>query len=348
MNKNPNIIEKITNSKNPYFIAEIGINHNGSISLAKEMIDAAKENGADCVKFQSFIVNDYISSLADKASYQKQDGLENKSQRDIIGESQLSIDQIIEVREYAFKKNIDFLSTPFEIKSLKSLIDIKIDGLKISSCNLTNYPFLEEAAESKLPILLSTGMADYIEVKKAVSIFKKNNSPLLIFQCTSNYPSKISNANLNVIKTYQKKFSIPVGLSDHTPNNITSIVAVALGAVAIEKHFTISRDLPGIDQKASIEPTELKILIKEIRESKKSLGSYDKFRTGEENDTFKVLRRSLVASRNLQKGEKITKEMISIMRPGNGLTTNYMNKILGKRLNKNINKHELFKLKDIS
>ena len=343
-----NFIKNISKSKYPYFIAEIGINHNGSMKLAKEMIDIAKSNGADCVKFQSFIVNDYISSLADKASYQKQDGLENVSQRDIIGKSQLSFKQISDIKLYAKKKGIDFLSTPFEIKSLKYLIELGVDAIKISSCNLTNYPFLEEAAKSNIPILLSTGMSNIEEVKKAVKIFKDFNSPLIILQCTSNYPSKISNANLNVLKTYQDMFSVPVGLSDHTYNNTTSVVAISLGAVVIEKHFTLSRSLPGIDQKASIEPSELKMLIRDIRDAKVSLGSFKKFRTDEEKDTFNVLRRSLVASREIKKGEVLKKDMIEIMRPGNGLTTDYIDRIIGKKINRTIVKHELLKLSNFS
>ena len=178
MNKNINLIEKIANSENPYVIAEIGINHNGSVELAKKMIDAAKENGADCVKFQSFIASEYISSLASKASYQKVADYSAKSQKEIIEECELTIEEIQTLKKYCFNKNIDFLSTPFEIKSLKALVNININALKISSCNLTNYPFLKEAAKSGLPILLSTGMGNIREVDKAVSIFSEKNSPL--------------------------------------------------------------------------------------------------------------------------------------------------------------------------
>ena len=186
-----NFIDKIVNNKFPYVIAEIGINHNGSINLAKEMIDAAKENLADCVKFQLFIADDYISDYADKADYQKDDKFKSKSQKEIIKETQLSIEDVVILKDYSEKKNIDFLCTPFDLKSLNSLIQIDLKALKISSCNLTNYPFLKQAASSDLPILLSTGMGTMQEVEKAVNIFKVDNCPLLLFQCTSNYPSKI-------------------------------------------------------------------------------------------------------------------------------------------------------------
>ena len=342
-----NFIKKILNSNNPYFIAEVGINHNGSIDLAKKMIDSAKKNGADCVKFQSFIADEYISNFADKASYQKNNDFLGKSQKEIIKECELSINDIEVLKKYSEKNNIDFLSTPFEISSLNKLVDIKIDALKISSCNLTNYPFLNRASESGLPILLSTGMGDIKEVDKAVDIFKKSGSPLLIFQCTSNYPSKIINSNVNVISTYQKRYKVPVGLSDHTQNNIAAISSVALGAVAVEKHFTISRDLPGIDQKASIEPDELKKIVSDLKDSKQCLGSFEKFRTKEEDDTYNALRRSLVASRDILEGETLDSSMISIMRPGNGLTTDHIERIIGMIAKKNIMKNELFKIEDL-
>lgn len=346
MKNNNNFIEKIVTSKNPYFIAEIGINHNGSVHLAKEMIDSAAKNGADCVKFQSFIANEYISNFANKASYQDEKEYSSKSQKEIIEECELTIKEMQELKEYSSSINIDFLSTPFEITSLETLVNINVSALKISSCNLTNYPFLKRAAESGLPILLSTGMANIEEVDKAVKIFKDNNNPLLIFQCTSNYPSSIKNSNINVIKTYINRYNVPVGLSDHTQSNIAAVTAIASGAVVVEKHFTVSRDLPGIDQNASINPKELNQLISDLKDSRLSLGSFEKFRSDEEQDTFNALRRSLVASRDILPGEVIEDNMISIMRPGNGLSTNYIDKIIGKKAKQMINKYQLFRIED--
>ena len=213
---------------------------------------------------------------------------------------------------------------------------MNIDAIKISSCNLTNTPFLEEAAESKIPMLLSTGMGSIEEVINAVNVFKGNNSPLMLFQCTSNYPSLPENANLRVIETYKRLFDVPVGLSDHTTSNITCIAAVALGAVAIEKHFTLSRDLPGIDQKASMEPDELKCLIQEIRECHSSLGSAIKFRTSEEESTASALRRSLVAAADLSAGTLLEKDCVIAMRPGTGLAPNYLPSLIGKRLTRSV------------
>ena len=347
MIKNNNFIEKIVNSQNPYFIAEIGINHNGSVELAKRMIDSASENGANCVKFQSFIADEYISKFAEKASYQEITDYSAKSQKEIIKDCELTIDEMKELQKYCSHKNIDFLSTPFEINSLKNLLNINIKAIKISSCNLTNYPFLKEAAKTKLPILLSTGMGNIKEVDKAVNIFKEANSPLLVFQCTSNYPSKIENSNINVIKTYRDRYKVPIGLSDHTQNNIAAITAIAVGAVVIEKHFTISRELPGIDQNASIIPDELKQLVCDLKDSRLSLGSFEKFRSEEEKDTFNALRRSLVASKDISSGDIIESDMISIMRPGSGLSTDYFDKIVGMKTKKNIKKYQLFKIEDL-
>lgn len=225
-------------------------------------------------------------------------------------------------------------------------MELKVPAVKISSCNLTNYPFLREISATGVPVLLSTGMGTLEEVDKAVTIFKESESPLILFQCTSNYPSRIENANLNVLKTYQQRYEVPVGLSDHTPTHTTCIAAVALGAVALEKHFTLSRKLPGIDQQASIEPRELKELVTAVRDCRKALGSAEKMRSDEEEDTFVALRRSLVAARDLTSGEVLTEEMIAIKRPGNGLTTEYLPRLVGKKLSRDIGEDELLRLED--
>jgi len=346
MSGEPGIIDRIATSEHPYVIAEIGINHNGDVGLAREMIDAAAANGADCVKFQTFIVDKYISPVAGKADYQVQNAFADQSQGEIIKACELPIDQLAGLRDYAQKKAIDFLSTPFEVWSLRELIALDLPALKISSCNLTNYPFLQEAADSGMPILLSTGMGDLEEVTRAVQIFKSAGSPLLLFQCTSNYPSRPENANLRVIETYRMLFDVPVGLSDHTPTHTTCIAAVALGAVAFEKHFTLSRDLPGIDQQASMEPQELKELVGLLREARAALGSSIKFRTQEEENTAAALRRSLVAARDLDAGEALSEDKVMIMRPGTGLSPDYLSRLLGRRLTRPVKANALLSLDD--
>lgn len=332
-----NLVAKIASSPHPYIIAEIGINHNGDMELARQMVDAAKEAGADCVKFQSFLADRYISERASKADYQQQDDtVQGKSQRQIIKECELSTEQAIDMKAYATEKQIDFLSTPFEVWSLRELQKIGVPGIKVSSCNLTNYPFLEELADSGLPVLLSTGMGALNEVARAVHIFQRSGSPLLLFQCTSNYPSRIENANLLVIPTYASLFGVPVGLSDHTTNHTTSIAAVALGAVAVEKHFTLSRDLPGIDQKASIEPQDLRGLVEATREAHVALGSPMKERTDEEENTAIALRRSLVAARDIKAGELCEPDMLAIKRPGTGLAVDHAERLAGARFARDV------------
>lgn len=331
-----NFVEDIQTCEHPFVIAEIGINHNGDIDLAKDMIDAAADCGADCVKVQNFIAEKYISPRSGKAKYQEQLAFAGMSQLEIIKACEISTEQSAELKAYSEKKAIKFLSTPFEVWSLRGLVSIGVDAIKVSSCNLTNTPFLEEVADCNIPVLLSTGMGSMAEVISAVGIVQRVGSPMMIFQCTSNYPSLAENANLRVLNTYQNLFQVPVGLSDHTNSNITCIAAVALGAVAVEKHFTLSRDLPGIDQKASMEPAELKALIKEIRECRSALGSPLKHRTSEEENTAAALRRSLTASRDLTAGTVLQEECVSIMRPGTGLSPENLHKLVGKRLTRDV------------
>lgn len=346
MKNQSNLIEQIASGENPYVIAEIGINHNGDMNLAREMIDAAAENGADCVKFQNFVVDKYISPLAGKADYQEQTDFAGQTQNEIIKACEITVEQADELRAYSDTKNVDFMSTPFEVWSLRGLLALDLPAIKISSCNLTNIPFLEEAANSGVAILLSTGMGSLEEVTRAVGIFKATRSPLLLFQCTSNYPSRPENANLRVIETYQRLFDVPVGLSDHTPSNTTCVAAIALGAVAVEKHFTLSRNLPGIDQKASMEPHELKELVATLRECRSALGSPVKFRTEEEENTAVALRRSLVAARDLEPGDELNEDAVMIMRPGNGLAPEYLPRLMGRQLTKPIKSGALLSLDD--
>ena len=342
--KKNNFLDNIAKRKFPYVIAEIGINHNGNLSLAKKMILSAKKSGANCVKFQSFIADQLISKYAPKANYQKK---YKKSQLELIKSCELKTESLRKLKNFAKKKNIEFLSTPFEIKSLKELIKIGVPAIKISSDNINNIPFLIEVSRTKLPVLLSTGMANMNEVEKAVKIFKKTKSPLLILQCTSNYPSSIENSNLEVLRVFKKKFKCLVGLSDHTQSSLPSIIATTLGALVIEKHFTLSRRLSGIDQQASLEPNELKDLINKCKETKMTLGSPKKFPTTEELNSIKAARRSLVISKNLKKGIKIKKDMFEIKRPGTGISPENYKKIIGMKLLRDKKKDEVIFWKDL-
>lgn len=342
-----NFVDRIAGLDHPYVIAEIGINHNGDMSLARRMVDAAKAAGADCAKFQNFMADKYISRHAGKAGYQSKDGtVAGKSQNEIIKACELTYENTLEMKAYCAQVGIDFMSTPFEVWSLRRLVEIGVPAIKVSSCNLANIPFLEELAETKLPVLLSTGMGTMDEVIRAVGIFKRAGVPLMLFQCTSNYPSRIENANLRVLETYRQLFEVPVGFSDHTPGNTAAITAIALGAVAVEKHFTLSRDLVGIDQKASIEPHELALLVTQLREAKAALGSPLKIRTDEEADTFTALRRSLHAIRPLEAGEVLTADMVAIKRPGDGLPPEFLDRLVGRRLRRQVAEDSKISLDD--
>ncbi len=342
--KNNNFLNNIAKRKFPYIIAEIGINHNGNLRLAKKMILSAKKSGASCVKFQSFVADKLISKYAPKANYQKK---YKQSQLELIKSCEFKTESLRKLKNFAKKNNIEFLSTPFEIKSLRELVKIGVPAIKISSDNINNIPFLIEVSRTKLPVLLSTGMANMNEVGRAVRIFKKTNSPLIVLQCTSNYPSSIENSNLEVLKVFKKKFKCLVGLSDHTQSFLPSIIATALGAVVIEKHFTLSRKLRGIDQQASLEPNELRDLVNKCKETKMTLGSPKKLPTSEELNTIKVARRSLVISKNLKKGIKIKKNMFEIKRPGTGISPENYKKIIGMKLLKNKKKDEVIFWKDL-
>lgn len=331
-----NFIQKIDSRKDPYMIAEIGINHNGSLPLAMEMIDAAVESGADCVKFQSFIADAYISKRANKASYQNVGAYAGRTQNELIKECELSTESLSELISYGKKKGVEVLSTPFEVLSLRALVDLGLPALKISSCNLTNIPFLHEVADQGLPVLLSTGMASLNEVIIAYDILNSAGCPTLVLQCTSNYPAKVSDANLNVLLTYQKLFGCVLGFSDHSDSNVASIAAVALGAKLVEKHFTLSRSLPGIDQGASVTPDEFKLLVSQLRECRSALGSHVKKPSIDELDTSKSLRRSLVATRNILAGECLAQDSVAIMRPGTGIPPGELQNLIGKKLARNV------------
>ena len=337
------VYKEIIRKKNsPYFIAEIGINHNGNFDLAKKMILAAKESGADCVKFQSLKASKYISSLAQKAPYQiNETKFKTKSQLEIIKECEIKIYEIEKLKKFCKKIKIDFLSTPFEIFSLRELIKLGEKTIKVSSCNLTNIPFMKEISKYKVNVLLSTGMSKLDEVLESYNILKQKNLNVGIFQCTSNYPCKFENSNLNVINTYKEIFGRPIGFSDHTFGTLPAIVAGSIGVDMIEKHFTLSRSLPGVDQKASIEPKELKKLINDLKKIKKIKGSKHKKVVKEEIDTKLSLRRSLVANKNLFKGNYIKKNDIAIKRPGTGIEPKFFEYVIGKKIKKNIKKDEI-------
>lgn len=340
-------LNKIKKIKQPYLIAELGINHNGRISLAKKMIDKAKKNGADCVKFQHFYAEDLISIYAKKAPYQARNKeFKNLSQQQIIKKCELDVSNLKKLKNYCHRKKIDFLCTPFDLKSLKDLKKMGEKKIKVSSCNFNNKVFLDESIKSGFELLLSTGMADKKEVDEIVNFLKKKKSKFLLFQCTSDYPATNEMANMKVLN-YYKKFNVPLGYSDHTRGNISAIGSIFLGCKVVEKHFTLDKKMTGIDQKASIDENELYCLKNDLVDAWKSLGKSEKKINTKIMKNRLIMCKSLVAKRTIQKNEKLTFENMCFKRPGFGIQSKYFKKYIGKKVNKKINVDKLIFKRDI-
>lgn len=331
-----------------FVIAEAGINHNGSIELAKKMIDAACEACADAVKFQTFNTEGLVTRNAKKAEYQVGNTRERGSQYEMLKRLELKRDEFKQLANYAREKNIIFLSSPFDKDCVDLLDEIGVRTFKIPSGEITNYPLIQYIARKGKPIILSTGMSNLKEITKALNLIRKEGvKDITLLHCVSDYPAKTEDINLKVIETLRGVFGLPVGLSDHTQGIVIPIAAVALGACVIEKHFTLDRKLPGPDHKASLEPPELKEMIKAIREIEKALGNGVKRPTKNEEKIKKLARRSIVARVDIFKGSRITSDMLSIKRPGTGIGPRFLNSVIGKKTKHKIKKDTLLKLNDL-
>ena len=311
-------------------IAEAGVNHNGSLKIAKKLIDVAAIAEADYVKFQTYDVDSLILKNTRTADYQKKNLRSKISQYKMLKKYQLSEKDQIELKKYAKKKKIKFLSSVFDIKSLNFLKKINLDYVKIPSGEITNYPLLKEISNLKTKIILSTGMATVNEIKAALKVLREKKKKITILHCSSDYPVKLENLNLAFIKKL-KLLGYNIGYSDHSKSVLTPSIAVALGCKVIEKHFTLSRKLKGPDHKASLEPNELFDMIKFIRQTELMLGSEKKIITSSEEKTKKLIRKSIVAFTKITKGEKFTIKNLTTKRPGNGISPFLIKKILGKK-----------------
>lgn len=324
---------KIKELKNAFIIAEAGINHNGNVALARELVDAASLSGADAIKFQNFKAKRVISRFAEKAKYQKKSQADKESQLAMLEKFELKDKDYYKLYEYAGKKNIIFLSTPKDIYSVKLLEKIGISIYKIGSSEINNFEFLDFIASLRKPILLSTGMSTIEEVKAAVKVIqKKSDSSLILLHCVSQYPCPLEQVNLRAMLTLQKKFCLPVGYSDHTLGIEIVLAAVALGAKVIEKHFTLNKNMEGPDHSISLEPREFKHMVSSVRNVEKGMGDGVKKPSTCEIENIKLLRRSLVFCRNLERGIIVRSEDFTIKRPGFGLEPKYKSKLIKKRL----------------
>jgi N,N'-diacetyllegionaminate synthase len=315
-----------------FIIAEAGVNHNQSLERARELVDVALQAHADAVKFQTFKPERVCSPLAPKATYQLQTTSTEESQLEMGKKLELPFEAFHDLQSYCKSKGILFLSTPFDCESADFLAELRVPAFKIPSGEITNLPFVEHIARKGCPLILSTGMSTLDEVRKAVETIRATgNEQLVLLQCVSNYPAQSSSINLRAMHTMAEAFGVPVGYSDHTRGIEIAIAAVAMGACVVEKHFTINRDLPGPDHRASLEPDELASLVRSIRNVEAALGDGNKRPALEEANTAAVARRSLVAARYIAAGTVLTEDLVAILRPGTGLPPAMRPQLVGRR-----------------
>lgn len=329
-----------------FIIAEAGVNHNGDINLAKKLIDIAVDSGVDAVKFQTWKTELLVTKEATQAQYQSENTGKEESQYEMLKKLELSYDDFRELKNYCDKKNILFISTPDEFESADFLSQLQ-DIFKIGSGELTNIPFLKHIGKYGKRIILSTGMGTLGEIEKALFSLinagtKKENITLL--HATTMYPTPMNEVNLYAMLTIKNAFNIKVGYSDHTMGIEIPIAAVALGAKVIEKHFTISRDMDGPDHKASLEPQELKQMVESIRNIEKAMGNGEKTPQQSEISNKKVVRKSIVANREIKKDEILSEENLTTKRVGSGLSSELWDEIIGLKANYEFQKDEPIRL----
>ena len=327
-----------------FIIAEAGVNHNGSIELAKKLIDVASESGADAVKFQTFKAENLVSKNAQKADYQKQTTDKNESQFDMIKKLELDIDTHKELIAYCKTKNIMFLSTPFDHDSIDLLSDLGLEMFKIPSGEITNLPYLRHIGRLNKKVILSTGMADIGEIEDALDVLiaagtKKEN--ITVLHANTMYPTPMEDVNLKAMVTIGNTFDVAFGYSDHTLGIEVDIAAVAMGACCIEKHFTLDKTMEGPDHKASLEPDELKAMVKAIRNIELALGSCVKKPSKSEIPNIQIARKSIVAKMDIKKGELLFEDNLTIKRPGNGINPMRWDEIVGSIATKDYKEDEL-------
>ncbi|MDH4944077.1 N-acetylneuraminate synthase [Sulfurimonas sp. C5] len=330
--------------KKVFIIAEAGVNHNGSIDLAKQLIDVAVEAGADAVKFQTFKTENLVSKNAQKADYQKETTDQEESQFDMIKKLELDIDTHKELISYCEQKKIMFLSTPFDHDSIELLNNLGLEIFKIPSGEITNLPYLRDIGKLNKKVILSTGMADIGEIEDALDVLVATGTTkdnITVLHANTEYPTPMQDVNLKAMMTIGNTFDITYGYSDHTLGIEVPIAAVAMGAICIEKHFTLDKTMEGPDHKASLEPDELKEMIKTIRNIELALGSSIKKPSQSESKNIVIARKSIVASTDIQKGDILSEKNIVVKRPGNGISPMRWDEVIGSIAQKNYQKDEL-------
>ena len=320
------------NRKKTYIIAEAGVNHNGNLEIARKMIEVAAQVGADAVKFQTFKAENLVLPSAPKADYQASATPEDESLFAMLHKLELSLEDHMKLLGCCRSNRIDFLSTPFDLNSVDMLIDLGIQTYKISSGDITNLPLLRKIGALKNKVILSTGMSNLGEIADALHILQKAGTflkDITVLHCNTEYPTPVEDVNLLSIKTIAENFNVRVGYSDHTLGIEIPIAAVSLGAGVIEKHFTLDKNMPGPDHKASLEPKELKEMVIAIRNIEKAIGSAIKKPSPSELKNLMVARKSIVAKQAIMKGEKLTEKNLTTLRPGNGISPMQWDDIMG-------------------
>ena len=335
--------------KKCFIIAEAGVNHNGKMELAYKLIDAAKEAGVDCIKFQTFKTEKVISKNTEMATYQKENLKNEETQYEMVKKLELSYQNFKDLKDYCQKIGIQFLSTPDEEESLDFLVDqLKMNTIKVGSGELTNYPYLKKIALKNKDIIISTGMANLSEIEKALECIRKyNNKEITVLHCTTNYPCPMDEVNLLAMNTIKEAFKVKVGYSDHTLGIEVPIAAVALGAKVIEKHFTLDKNMEGPDHKASLDPEELKLMVDGIRNVEMALGDGVKKPNKSEELIKKVGRRRVIIAKDLEKGHILTEKDLEYKRSNNGIEVEFYESVLGKKLVYSKSKEDVLEWRDI-
>lgn len=329
-------------------IAEAGVNHNGSIELAKQLVDKAVEAGADYVKFQTFNAAKLVTKTARQADYQQKNmGGGGDSQYQMLKKLELSPEEHGILIDYCREKGIKFFSTAFDLDSIDFLDSLHLNLWKIPSGEITNYPYIKKIAQKQGNVILSTGMSTADDIQHAVDVllrWGKSKEQITILHCNTEYPTPFEDVNLRAMQTIKERFGTKVGYSDHTRGIEVPVAAVALGATVIEKHFTLDRNLPGPDHKASLEPEELKAMVSAIRNIEKALGSAEKKVSDSERKNIAIARKSIVAANDIKKGELLTEENITVKRPGTGISPMRWEEVLGTAAVRDFQEDELIEL----
>lgn len=335
-------------SKHVLIIAEAGVNHNGSLELAKQLIDKAVEAGVDIIKFQTFKSEKLVSKAARQAEYQQRNiGKKDEGQLAMLKKLELSQADHEELISYCNERGIRFFSTAFDMDSIDYLHSLDMGLWKIPSGEITNYPYLRKIAQYKEPVILSTGMCELSDIEAAMKVlldFGVQKEQITILHCNTEYPTPFADVNLKAMLEIGEKFGVQIGYSDHTKGIEVPVAAVALGATVIEKHFTLDKNMEGPDHKASLEPDELKAMVSAIRNIEQALGSGHKTISESERKNIEIARKSIVAARPIEAGEMLTEENLTVKRPGNGISPMRWNEVVGTSAVKSFNEEDPIQL----